>query len=71
MFFLLPTMAVVAETVVATIGSLAGTVAIRVATTIGLETVIATTLGTIAADGTTTALNGGMVGTGKSLLVND
>ena len=80
MFFLLPVLAVVAETAAAvtggviasgtaTIGGLAGTEAVRAATTIGIEA--ATALGTIATGGSTTALNVGKVEAGKSLVTND
>ena len=60
MFFLLLALAVVAE--IAAAGA---------ATAIGIEAVTATTLETIAAGGTTTALNVGIVEAGKSLVTND
>lgn len=66
MFFLLPALAVVAETAAAVTGGV-----IASAGTIGIEAATATTLGTIAAGGTTTALNVGIVEAGKSLVTND
>lgn len=62
MFFLLPALAVVAETAAAVTGGV-----IASAGTIGAT---ATTLGIIAAGGTTTALNVGIVEAGKSLVTN-
>lgn len=90
MFFLLPALAVIAETAATVtgtaiqqqarlvprqlvqqqrqVGNMAGTVAVGAATTMGIESATAATLGTIAAESTTTTLNVDLVEAGKSIV---
>ena len=73
MFFLLPVLAVVAETaaavtdgVIASAGTIGATVV--AGATVGIGTATAATLETIVAGSTTTALNVGIAEAGKSLV---